>query len=122
MWSSYHVERYKDDHRPPASEQAKREAIGWREVALEAQRQRTVEQKERWQLEKWEWRIELGMKAICFLCALAALIIGSWSGEPTVLGGSGATGLVWLFWTLQRSSSDRRKGSERGDPSLSTDG
>lgn len=121
MWSSYHVERYKDDHRPDASEQAKKEASGWREAELAAQRQRTLEREERWHLEKWEWRIELGMKVICFLCALAALIVGSWSGELTVLGGSGASGLFWLFWTLQRSSSNGIRRPERANPPVSAE-
>lgn len=104
-------------------EQRKREQNSRRrEVEIAEQSQRLTERRERWRLEKWERWVELGMKAMSFLCALAATVFGSWSGEPTVLGGSGAAGLVGLFWMLQRSSPARSGGSERASSSLPTEG
>lgn len=93
-----------------------------REVEAAEKDQRLTERRKRLRLELWEGWIELGMRTVCFLCALAAMVVGSWSGELTVLGGSGATGLVGLFWMLQRSSPPGRRGLESSRSSLPTEG
>ena len=41
----------------------------------------------------------MGMSVVCFLCAVFLLIAGSRSGQLSLLGGSGVTGLLWIiFW------------------------
>ncbi|HYG97352.1 MAG TPA: hypothetical protein VD741_09635 [Solirubrobacterales bacterium] len=49
-------------------------------------------------------RLLMGMTVICFLCTIGLLIVGSQTGQPYVLGSSGAFGVVsTLFFRLLRS-------------------
>jgi hypothetical protein len=82
------------------------------EVEFADRDQRREEREQRWELEKREreaWlasslrreRILIRLSALLFLCAIGLLIVGTASGEPYALGGSGATGATAILRMLR---------------------